>query len=684
MHKKIPQAEVELDLQTRSTPQTEDICTRSVPMSSALTTLDEKTRSVEVVGATESPVPMFDSERWEIIPEVLLMSGCQMPDSRQIPLLDTHSRYSTSDVIGSFRDMTIEGDKLIGRAMFSTAPEAEGAWLKTREGHLTDYSVGYRTLEKEYVPANTTTNIQGRSFAGPVNIVTKWTPREMSSCPIGADEQAKARSATPPEKQQKEQNMNKELRLFLESRGLPKGATEEEALRFMETLQARTEPVAPAVPGTNADETRAAAIRDEHARSSEIIAMCERHEVPAEKRAELLKPETTVDAARKAVMDIICERSAANNPGFRSPAQTDAQRGINVGVDERDKFRAAAEDSLILRTGKPVEKAAPGALDLRGFSLRELARESLRISGGSHAGDAMGMIGRALTTSDFPLILANIANKSLFAGYEATSETWQKWCGTGSTSDFKTNTVVRAGETADLDQIREDDEYKYGSRAEAQEQYSIATYGKLFNISRQSIINDDLSALTDIPAAHGEAAGRKVGDLAYAVLTANSAMGDGTALFHANHGNLGTSGVIGTTTIAEAIKLMALQKDIGGKRRLNIAPKFLITSPALAQAAQTFFGSSVIGTQANPNQVNIYAGLCELIFEPRLFDDSATAFYLAGDKGKTVNVYFLNGNQAPYMETKQGWNVDGVEYKVRIDAGAKAIDWKSLLKNAGA
>jgi hypothetical protein len=306
------------------------------------------------------------------------------------------------------------------------------------------------------------------------------------------------------------------------------------------------------------------------------------------------------------------------------------------------------------------------------------------VSGQPFVGDPMVMVGRALTTSDFPLILANIANKSLFAGYEAAAETWQKWCGVGQTSDFKTNTVVRAGETSDLDQIREDDEYKYGVRAEAQEQYSIATYGKLFNISRQAIINDDLGALTDTPASHGEAAGRKVGDLAYAVLTANSNMGDGTALFHADHGNLGTAGVIGITTMAEAIKLMALQKDIGGKRRLNISPKYLITSPALAQAAQTFFGSSVIGTQANPNQVNIYAGLVELVFEPRLFDASATAFYLAGAKGKTVNVYFLNGNQTPYMETKQGWNVDGVEYKVRIDAGAKAIDWKSLLKNAGA
>jgi hypothetical protein len=627
-------------------------------------TLDIENRSVEAIGATETPVLERDYDSWELYPTVLLMSGCQIPPNRQLPLLDTHSRYSTASVIGSYRDVRIEGNQLLGRAVFSKAPEAEGPWLKTMEGHLTDYSVARKDLEATIIPANQTGMIEGRTFQGPVKVVTKWIPREMSSCPIGADENAKARAATAQPENQAKENVN--MSTETQNRGLS-----------AETTQ-------PQIPAVDLEAVRAEAVRAEHARITEIDAMCSRSDIPADKKADLIKPGVTVDAARKAVLDIILERSEAQNPGVKTTTQTDSLRTLEMGADERDKFRSAAEDGLLIRSGKAPKEAAAGARDLAGYSLRELARESLRMAGQSQGGDAMGMVGRALTTSDFPMILANIANKSLFAGYEAASETWQKWCGTGSTSDFKTNTVVRAGEMADLDQIREDDEYKYGARSEAQEQFAIATYGKLFMISRQAIINDDLGALTDIPAAHGEAAGRKLGDIAYAVLTANAAMGDGTALFHANHTNLGTSGVIGTTTIAEAIKLMALQKDIGGKRRLNIAPKYLITSPALAQAAQTFFNSSMIGTQALPNQVNIYAGLLDLVFEPRLFDDSATAWYLAGDKGKTVNMYFLNGNQTPYMETKQGWSVDGVEYKVRIDAGAKAIDWKSLFKNAGA
>lgn len=645
-------------------------------------TLDEDSRSVEVVGATETPVDMFDYDRWEIIPEVLLMAGCQLPESRQVPLLDTHSRYSTGSVIGSYRDMQITGDQLVGRSHFSEAQEAQGPWLKTKEGHLTDYSVGYRVLEKTFIPSGQNGIVNGRSFQGPVNVVTSWKPREMSVCPIGADEQAKARAATPshtPPEQGKEKDMNERLRKYLESRGLPAEATEDQAWAFLEKMDSRaavTPPQqTPAVAGKSEDEIRLEATRAENDRITEITEMCDQLGVPAEERSAMLKPEVTADQARKLVL----ERMVKNSP------ETSYRKPLDVVADERDKFRSAAEDSLILRAGNiTLEKAAPGALDLRGFSLRELCRESLRMAGLSSSGDVMQMVGRALTTSDFPYILANVANKELMEGYETAGETWEDWCGVGSVSDFKTHSLVRASETNDLDEIKEEGEYKYGSRTEGREQFAITTYGKLFKIGRQTIINDDLSALTDIPRAHGESAARKVGDLPYAVLTANAAMGDGVALFYSTHGNLGTTGAVSVTTIGEGFKLMGLQKDIGGKRRLNIRPQFFIAPKSIETIAESYFQTTVIGTQASPNVKNIYGGeILKRVYESRLDDASTTAWYLAGMKNKTVKVFFLNGNRAPYLEMKEGWSVDGVEYKVRIDAAAKAVDWKSLFKNAG-
>lgn len=644
-------------------------------------TLDPGTRSVETVAATESPVPVLDYDRWEVIPEVLLMSGCQIPATRQIPLLDSHSRYSTSSVIGSARELRVEGGQLICRAHYSTAPEAEGPYLKMTEGHLTDYSVGYRYDKKDtvYIGDGETGIVDGRTFTGPVKVVRKWTPKELSACPIGADELAKARSATATVPNKGDEPMNERLRKYLESRGLSTEATEEEAWRFLETLEQRSE-ATPAAGGTEmsvAEQVRAEYVA-ERQRCSEITDICARADM-ADKAMEFIKAGKSVDDVRKAAFDhMLTNHPQAGGAGYRGP--------IEVGADERDKFRSAAEDSIILRVGRTIDKPQAGARDLMGFSLRELARESLRMAGQPVNGDPLAMIGRALTTSDLPNILANVANKELFAGYETAEETWNVWCDTGSLTDFKTASIARASETDDLDQILEDAEFKYGKMSDLKEDVKLTTYGKLFAISRQTIINDDLGALTDIPRKHGEAWSRKIGDIAYAVLTANAAMGDGTALFHADHGNLGTTGVISETTAAEAIKLMKLQKDIGGKRRLNIRAEYFIAPATLEGAAEIFFNSGMFaGANTAATRVNPYAGSrFTRVYEARLDDASTTAYFFAGAKGKTIKVFFLNGQQGPYLETKTGWNIDGVEFKVRGDAAAKALDWKALVKNAGA
>lgn len=650
--------------------------------------LDEANRSVECCAATEEPVLEMDRTRWEMVPTILRMSGCQIPPNKQVPLLDTHSRWDTSSVIGSARELRVEGSQLIARAHYSSAPEAEGPFLKMKEGHLTDFSAGfsYNRADVTYIAPDTTGIVDGIEYTGPVNVVRKWKIKELSACPIGADEQAKARSATPSAySPEGENNMNEKLRKYLETRGLSVEATEEEAWRFLETLETRSEPAAavPAAPAAAGTTDVAAAVRAEfiaeHTRCAEINAICTRAGM-SDKGIEYITRGASVEEVRKAAFEhVVTTAPTAGGAGFRG--------SIEMGADERDKFRSAAQDSIIIRCGSMTDigQAAAGARDLAGFSLRELARESLRMAGLSVNGNPLEMVGRALTTSDLPSILANVANKFLFDGYTTADETWQQWVATGSATDFKTNTVNRASETDDLDQILEDGEYKYGQMSDAKESFKLATYGKLFAISRQTIINDDLAALTDIPRSHGEACTRKCGDVVYAVLTANAAMGDGTALFHANHGNLGSSGVPSEITIAEAIKLMKLQKDIGGKRRLNIRPEFFIAPVTLEGASEVFFNSTQFaGDLKSATRTNPYSGArFTRVYEPRLDDASTTAYYLAGSKGKTVKLFFLNGNMNPYLETKQGWSIDGVEFKVRCDCAAKALDWKSVVKNAG-
>ncbi len=656
-------------------------------------TWDEKTRSVEVVGATEEPVQVWDWDRG-IITEVLLMSGARMPDSRQVILLDSHNRFTTGSVIGSYREMKIEKTRMVGRIHFSSAPEAESPATKTREGHLTDFSIGYRLLKKRWIDAGQTEVIEGKTFKGPMQVGIEWVPRELSAVPIGADPNAKARSAEGKnEKDPEVSEMDEKLRKFLERRGLKESATEEEAWAFLESLGGKREEKKPEEKEDGPDlekirkEASDAGKKDETDRIDGIVAVCKRYGTE-DMTLGLITGGKTMDQAREAVMDELKKRSEKANPGFS---------GIEVGITDREKFRTAALDSLCLRGNIKIEKPAPGAMELRGFSLVELARECLRMSGRSHWGRTLEMVGRAMTTDDFQYLLANVANKALFQGWETANETWSMWCGTGSVSDFKTHYSARASEASDLEEVKEDEEYNYGKRTDAQETYKIGTYGKIFSLSRQTIINDDLNALTNTPAAHGEAAARCVGDVAYAVLTANANMGDGNALFdETNHLNDAGSGYLtapGIAAIAEAIRAMKGQTDLQGLRRLNIRPIFFIGPTAIEGATEVFFksekfadsntvatDSSLAATRANPYSGNYF----NRVYEPRLDDDSVTAWYLAGPKGKTVVVFFLDGIQAPYMETKQGWTVDGVEYKVRIDVGAKAMDWRGLYRNEGA
>ena len=90
--------------------------------------------------------------------------------------------------------MGVNGKELMGRAYFTSLPEGEGPLIKLREGHLTDFSIGYRVLESQWIPEGETAVIQGRTYKGPIKVSTRWAPRELSICPIGADELAKARA----------------------------------------------------------------------------------------------------------------------------------------------------------------------------------------------------------------------------------------------------------------------------------------------------------------------------------------------------------------------------------------------------------------------------------------------------------------------------------------------------------
>ncbi|WP_080473428.1 ClpP-like prohead protease/major capsid protein fusion protein [Serratia marcescens] len=320
------------------------------------------------------------------------------------------------------------------------------------------------------------------------------------------------------------------------------------------------------------------------------------------------------------------------------------------------------------------------------MTLRELARMSLTERGiGIASYNPMQMVGLAFThsTSDFGNILIDVANKSILQGWEDAPETFELWTKKGQLSDFKTAHRVGLGGFPSLRKVREGAEYKYVTTTDKQATIALATYGELFSITRQAIINDDLSMLTDVPMKLGRAAKATIADLVYDMLVSNPKLStDGLPLFDAKHDNI-SSGVVDVATIDKARQLMRRQKE--GERHLNIRPAFMLVPTALESTAnQVIRSASVKGADVNAGIINPVKDFATVIAEPRLDDASSSDWYLAAAKGTdTIEVAYLNGVDTPYIDQQQGFESDGVTTKVRIDAGVAPIDHRGLVRVTG-
>ncbi|EGS0961317.1 Clp protease ClpP, partial [Salmonella enterica] len=319
------------------------------------------------------------------------------------------------------------------------------------------------------------------------------------------------------------------------------------------------------------------------------------------------------------------------------------------------------------------------------MTLRELARISLVARGtGVASMNPMQMIGAAFThsTSDFGNILLDVANKSILQGWQEAPETFDIWTKKGQLSDFRIAHRVGMGGFSSLRQVREGAEYKYVTTGDKQATIALATYGELFSITRQAIINDDMNMLTDVPMKLGRAAKATIADLVYDVLISNQKLSsDDVALFDkAKHANVLEKAVMDVASLDKARQLMRLQKE--GERHLNIRPAFVLVPTALESVSNQVIKSvSVKGADINAGIINPVKDFATVIAEPRLDDASQTTFYLTAAKGSdTIEVAYLNGVDEPYIDQQEGFTVDGVATKVRIDAGVAPVDYRGLVK----
>lgn len=367
---------------------------------------------------------------------------------------------------------------------------------------------------------------------------------------------------------------------------------------------------------------------------------------------------------------------------------------VETVEDEADKRRDGIVSALLARAGvadaQTRERAR--ASQYRGAKLLDLARGALDRAGIKHGHmDQMQLVGAAFTqgTSDFPILLENAMHKTLQQAYAAAPDTWSRFCAVGAVTDFRDHPRYRVGSLGNLEALNELGEFRNKSIPDGERaKVRAGTKGNLINLSRQAIINDDLGAFIGLAAAAGRAAKRTVEADVYAMLALNSGAGptmeDGKALFHADHGNLTTAAALSMAALDLDRVAMASQTDVGGNDFLDLRPAVLLVPLALGGTARVINGAQYDPDTANklqrPNMVN---GLFrDIVDTPRL---SGTRRYLFADpvEAPVLEVVFLDGNDTPYVETENGFSVDGTRWKIRLDFGVGAVDYRGAVMNAG-
>jgi len=614
--------------------------------------INEEKRTVDLVWSTGATVRRggFFSEPYD---EQLDMSATSIRLdrlNRGAPLLNSHSQFDLGNILGVVERAWPDGQEGKATVRFSDRADVASIWNDVKSGIIRNVSVGYRVHNYKDV---SDPNAKFKTYRA-----TDWEPFEISLVPIPADAGSQVRSD-----------------------GLQKNEVEIETRIEKPGGNMKVENETPVTqPIVDVEAIRKEAQETERSRVIGIKSATRAAKMDEAFGEKLIADGVSIDEARKLVIDELAKRSE-QSPVVSRP-------DVQMGTDEVEKRVANLENAIMHRWDTKTE--LKGGREFRHFTLLEMAREALESRGIRTRGmSKMQLAERALhSTSDFKLVLENVVNKTLRAGYEAAPKTFMPFVREVQVADFKQVSRTQLGDAPKLKEVLEDGEFTSGSMKDGAEKYALKTYGRIVGITRQVLINDDLSAFTRVPEMFGRSAADLESDIVYGLITANAAMSDAIALFHASHGNLAGAGAVpDVTTLSAARMAMRQQKGLSDstaeEQFINIMAQFLIVPPKYETGAEQLLSSVMIPNAVSA--VNPFAGKLQLIVEPRLEVSGADAWYLAASPSQvdTIEVAYLQGQQGVSIETKEGFEIDGLQVKARHDFAAKAIDWRGLYKNPG-
>jgi hypothetical protein len=290
-------------------------------------------------------------------------------------------------------------------------------------------------------------------------------------------------------------------------------------------------------------------------------------------------------------------------------------------------------------------------------------------------------------------ILENVGNKFLLSSYEAQATVWDQFAGVRNLQDFKTHSYYRLGVHGGYQKIGATGELGHGEFTDQKFTLTAETYGMIIGISRQHLINDDLSSFEEITKAMGREAALALEEAVFKLLLS-------TTIFNA------TDIAVDVGLAGYSAALLAFRNSVDAKGRpILVNPDRVLVGTADEITALQLYrdlnliavgqgNAAALGFNSNPHQNRFrpfsspYMNNTAIRGQDgkAITGQDADAWFMFADPAvlAAIVVGFLNGNRTPTLQSADtSFDTLGVQYRSYHDWGVGEGDPAAAIKSTG-
>lgn len=302
----------------------------------------------------------------------------------------------------------------------------------------------------------------------------------------------------------------------------------------------------------------------------------------------------------------------------------------------------------------------------------------------SRMAEALGTVREALDSTSLSNVLGDSITRRMVADYRVENQydSWRVVVGEPvPLSDFRTQERTRFGGYGDLPTVAENDPYPdLASPDDEKATYAPSKRGGLERVSLEMVKNDDVGVIRRIPTKLSQAAKRTLAKFVFDFFRTNPVIYDGVALYHATHGNLGTTAFSAAQWSAHRL-LMLKQTERDSNERIGIAPSILLVSADGVEAATDAFKQNT-----NLEKTFVQSNVPQIIAPWYWTDANDFCTVAAPSDVPTLEIGFLDGQQEPELFVQDSPTVgslfsnDQITWKIRHIYGGNVVEYRGTTK----